>query len=364
LQEPFGPGPPPLRPGRADHRPVIELIPGPDGVRAQPEHRPRYALAITLFLLTVGCTITLGAHWALAVRTDAVSDLAPILGIPLLLPSTVARVWGDPALLAVGLEFALPALFILLCHELGHYIACRRYGLPSTLPYFLPLPAFFGTLGAFIRIKAPIRNKRELFDVGVAGPLAGFVALLPFLFYGIAASTPVPLPQAVSFEAANGWLPLPGRNLAFALVSRLFHGPLPPGYVLDLHPFALAAWFGLLATALNLLPLSQLDGGHILYAVFGRLQRRAAVPLWAAVGLLGLLWPGWFLWCFIVVLMGLRHPPVRDEAERLDRRRLVLAVVALAILVLSFLPVPLVEVPIHLDAPPPPAATQPAGQVA
>lgn len=332
-------------------------MPGPEGFQAPRRHRPRYGLALALLALTFVCTTTLGVHWALAIRTDSVSDLAP-LGLPLLTPATAARVWGDPALLTLGLQFSVPALFILLCHELGHYLACRRYRLPSTLPYFLPLPAVFGTLGAFIRIKAPIRNKRELFDVGVAGPLAGFVALVPFLLYGIAHSQPAPLPEVVSFERANGALPLPGWNLGIALVARLFHGPLPPGTTLDLHPFALAAWFGLLATALNLLPLGQLDGGHILYAVLGRLQRRAALPLWAGVGLMGLIWPGWLVWCVIVLLMGLRHPPVQDESARLGPVRLALAAAALVILILSFMPTPLTEIPIWID---PPGAALPAG---
>ena len=271
-------------------------------------------------------------------RTDVVTDLAPY-GFALLTPHLVAAVWGDPGLLRIGLTFSCTALFILLAHELGHYIACRRYGLPCTLPYFLPVPLTFGTFGAFIRIYAPIRSKRELFDVGVAGPIAGFVALLPFLFYGVAHSHPVRL-QDLSGQSGMV-LFAPGRSLVVELVARIFHGPLGPGVHLDLHPMALGAWLGLFATALNLLPLGQLDGGHILYSVVGRWQRWIAPPLWLALAGFGFYWPGWWVWCFIVFLLGLFHPPVRDERTPLDAKRRALALLALVIFVLSFMPLPL-----------------------
>jgi membrane-associated protease RseP (regulator of RpoE activity) len=261
---------------------------------------------------------------------------------PWITPEGVRTVWSDPALLRLGFSFSLPVLFILLVHELGHYLACRRYRLPATLPSFLPAPVGIGTFGAFIKILAPIRGKRELFDVGASGPFAGFLALLPFLFLGIARSRPVAL---ATVTAPPGFgLALPGRSLLFDLVTRLYHGPLPEGTVLDLHPFALAAWFGLLATAINLLPLGQLDGGHILYAATGRLQRRLALPLWALLSLASLVWPGWLLWSAVVLMMGLRHPPVRDEEEPLDGRRLALAAAALLLLVLCFMPVPLRQI--------------------
>src|SRR5262249_10525902 len=154
-------------------------------------------------------------------------------------------------------------------------------------------------------IRAPIRGKRELFDVGVAGPFAGFLALLPFLVYGVARSEPVPLRLAPGASML-----LPRQCLAMGLATRGLHGPLPAGVVLRLHPFALAAWFGLLATAINLLPLGQLDGGHILYAAAGRWQRRLALPLWLALALAGVLWGGWVLWCVVIFTMGLHHPPV------------------------------------------------------
>jgi membrane-associated protease RseP (regulator of RpoE activity) len=243
-----------------------------------------------------------------------------------------------------GLQFAAAVLAILLAHELGHFLAARRYRLATTPPFFLPAPVGLGTFGAFIRIRGPIRGKRELFDVGVAGPLAGFAVLAPLLVAGVARSQPVPLPEAVAAGAATGSVLVPGKCLAVELVARAVHGPLAPGTTLDFHPWALAAWFGLLATAINLLPLGQLDGGHLLYAVTGPLQRRLALPLWLALGLAGLWWTGWLVWCLIVLLMGLHHPPVRDERTPIGAGRTAVAVVALALFALAFMPVPLSEV--------------------
>ena len=319
---------------------IVEMRDGASFVPPPLHHTPRqWAVAVLLFVATVGTTTTLGAVWMLWMSATRTTDLWPYLT-----PSTLARVWTDPELLSLGLAFALPALGILLCHELGHYLACRHYRLPATLPHFLPLPLGLGTLGAFIRIRAPIRTKRELFDVGVAGPIAGFVALLPFLFLGVAWSEPVAIERATDTSVLHPVLLLPGDNLALALVGRLLHGPLGPDEILQLHPFAVAAWFGLLATALNLIPLGQLDGGHILYAAVGPLQRRLAFPLWLGLVAITFLWLGWIVWCVVTLLMGLHHPPVRDEAEPLDRGRRWLAWLALLILAASFLPVPIEEV--------------------
>lgn len=292
---------------------------------ARRPERPRYGLALLLLGLTFFTATSAGPAFLLWSRTDVMTDLDVLLTW-----NQIARVWSDPALLRLGLSYSVPALLILLAHELGHYIACVRYRLPATLPYFLPLPAMLGTLGAFIKIKAPLRSKKQLFDVGVAGPIAGFVMLVPFLLYGAAKSQPVVL------GAFQGGLLVPARCLALDLALWLFHGRLEPGMVVNYHPFALAAWFGLLATAINLIPLGQLDGGHILYAAAGRLQRRLALPLWLALGLAGIVWPGWLLWCAMTFLMGLYHPPVIDESAPLDGKRKVLAASALLMLVLSF----------------------------
>jgi len=325
------------RPESPFSHPLIELLPAPGegGVYAPAPAVPEprlYGRALLLFALTFLSATTLSPVMVLMSRTDVTTTLDPFLT-----QSVISAVWHSPELLKLGLAFAVPALFILLCHEMGHYIACRIYGIPCTPPFFLPVPLNFGTFGAFIRIKAPIYSKRQLFDVGVAGPIAGFVALIPFLLYGIAHSQPAPL----SVGGPAMVLLQPGRCLAIGLATRLFHGPLAPGTTLNLHPTALAAWLGLFATALNLLPLGQLDGGHILYAVTGRAQRRLALPLWLGLALLGYFWPGWLLWCLIVLVIGLYHPPVYDESEPLDGKRRALAWVALLLFVLCFIPVPL-----------------------
>lgn len=319
------------RPESPFSHPLIELVPAPGDVYAPAPARPErrlYGRAVLLFALTFLTTLTLSPVMVLMSRTATNLD-------PFLTPSTIAAVWRTPELLRIGLAFAIPALCILFCHEMGHYIACRIYRIPCTPPFFLPVPINFGTFGAFIRIKAPIYSKRQLFDVGVAGPIAGFVALVPFLLYGVAHSQPVPESTAHGMT-----LLVIGKSLALELATRLFHGPLAPGMTLNLHPTALAAWLGLFATALNLLPLGQLDGGHILYAVLGRGQRRIALPLWLGLALLGYYWPGWLLWCVIVLVIGLYHPPVYDESEPLDGKRRALALVALLLFVLCFMPVP------------------------
>lgn len=305
---------------------------GPWQAQALPREpqRTRWRLALFLFLLTFFTVTTLGpAFWGWT-RTDLTTDLLPFLGLGLVL-----RVWGDPELLRLGLSLSVPVMTILLAHELGHYIACRRYRLPSTVPYFLPTPFMLGTLGAFIRIKAPIRDRRELFDVGIAGPIAGFVALVPFLLYGVAHSQPAPMPEVL--RPGESVL-LPGRSLAIDLAARLFHGPLGDGMILNLHPFALAAWFGLLATSINLIPMGQLDGGHILYAVSRRWQRRLAPLAWIGLAVAGFYWQGWWVWCALTVLFRLYHPPLLDETTRIGRGRQVLAAFALLMLLLSFIP--------------------------
>jgi hypothetical protein len=247
--------------------------------------------------------------------------------------------FGWPFLVS-GLWYSLTILAILGAHEFGHYFACVYYRVNASLPFFLPLPiALTGTLGAFIRIRQPIRTKRQLFDIGIAGPLAGFAVAVPALFVGLAMSHVVPLPQAV-----DGMLSL-GEPLAFKAAAWLVWGSIADGYSLNMHPVAFAAWFGLLATALNLFPIGQLDGGHISYAVLG--PRSTQVTL-AAIGVAVVLTffsLSWLVWTVLMVVMlfafGANHPRTLDEEVPIDRTRLVLAFVALAVFVLSFTPSPI-----------------------
>jgi len=239
----------------------------------------------------------------------------------------------DPRMWRTGLSFSVPLLLILGVHELGHMLACRRYGLPATYPYFIPAPVGIGTFGAIIRIRAPITSRRALFDVGAAGPLAGLVVAIPVVVWGIAISR-------VTAPAAGEFLEF-GEPLLFRIVERIFFPATARGAELALSPTGMAGWFGLFVTALNLLPLAQLDGGHILYAVAGRHQRRVGMLLFVALAALSFFWLGWILWAVIVLVMGIAHPPTADPAERLDPGRRALAAVCLAVFVLCFTPVPI-----------------------
>jgi membrane-associated protease RseP (regulator of RpoE activity) len=244
-----------------------------------------------------------------------------------------------PGLIVHGLWYSGTILLILGAHEMGHYLACRYYQVDASLPFFIPMPIVLtGTLGAFIKIREPIPTKRMLFDIGIAGPLAGFAFAVPTLFLGIAMSPVVVVPpDLVGYHL--------GEPLLFRAAAWLTWGSVPDGYSLNLHPMAFAAWFGLLATALNLFPIGQLDGGHISYAVLGR--RSTTVTLCAVAGAIGLTYfsLSWLVWTALLVAMtlamGPRHPRTIDEDLPLDRTRVWLAVAALVVLVLCFTPNPI-----------------------
>jgi membrane-associated protease RseP (regulator of RpoE activity) len=307
----------------------VEII-GPDGVpvgvvRRQPPPPRRVWLHVLLFLLTfVTTTLVVGLSHVEIPELTSLAALRRALAMP--------KMWTS------GIAFSIPLLSILLAHEMGHYIACRRHRLDASLPYFLPIPLGIGTLGAFIKIRTPLANKRELFDVGAAGPLAGIVVALPLLVLGIALSQPVSeLPQS------GMWVF--GEPLLFKAVGRLLHPELRAGSDLLLHPTGFAAWFGLFATALNLLPFGQLDGGHVTYAMFGRRQRFWAWPLLLVLIALGFVWTGWWLWAVIALAMGVRHPRLPDEDAPLDPRRRRLAWLCIVIFLLCFTPEPITIVP-------------------
>lgn len=243
-----------------------------------------------------------------------------------------------PVLLS-GLWYSIPLLTILAAHEFGHYVFCRHHDVDATLPFFIPAPPFLltGTLGAVIRIKEAFPSTRALFDIGVAGPIAGFVVLVPFLYIGLLMSGVATFPK-------SGEIIFFGEPLLFKLLAWLQFGRLPAGQDIVLHPMGFAAWFGMLATALNLLPFGQLDGGHIMYALFRR--RSAAISLITLVAALGLTVRSWS-WLAMTVMMvamaflfGLRHPRVIQE-HNLDRGRVAVAALAVVIFVLCFTPVPM-----------------------
>jgi membrane-associated protease RseP (regulator of RpoE activity) len=253
---------------------------------------------------------------------------------------------GDPVTaLAGGLVFSIPLVAILLAHELGHYLMARRYQLSVSPPYFIPVPlwpSFIGTMGAFIRLRTLLNDRRQLFDVGVAGPIAGFVIALPVLWIGVRWSHPLP-----SLEGVSGMvLWVGGERLLLGdspvtLVTRLLvwgnHGPLA------VHPLALVGVIGMFVTMINLLPMAQLDGGHLLYATQPRWHQRVALLFWIAVLGLGYWWAGWYVWAGLVLVLSrgrLDHPTVLVPERPLPASRRWLAWVALVLFVLTFAPVP------------------------
>jgi membrane-associated protease RseP (regulator of RpoE activity) len=284
-------------------------------------------LHFLLFALTVVSTTMVGANQYAAFLDDFHGSRA--------LPMPV------PALILRGLWYSGTILAILGCHELGHYFACRYYDVDASLPFFIPVPFFLtGTMGAFIRIREPIPSKKMLFDIGIAGPIAGFVVAVPALFIGLAMSHVVRLPAS-----SSGILEL-GEPLLFKFASWLLWGAQPDGYSLNMHPMAFAAWFGMLATALNLFPIGQLDGGHVSYSVLGPRYSTYVTfaMLCVAVGL-AFFAASWIVWTGMIVLMlvlfGPRHPRVFDEETPLDVTRLWLAAFAVVMFVLCFTPAPI-----------------------
>jgi membrane-associated protease RseP (regulator of RpoE activity) len=246
--------------------------------------------------------------------------------------------WG---LLFQGFWYSGTLLAILGAHEMGHYLLCRRYNVDASLPYFIPMPPILfltGTLGAVIRIREPFPNRTVLFDIGVAGPIAGFVLLLPALFIGMTMSNVVPAPT-------EGSLFFLGEPLLFRLATRIVFGTIGDAYALNIHPMVFAAWFGMLATALNLLPFGQLDGGHITYATLGRWSTPISIATVATAVCMTFISISWMVMTLMMVAMlfafGPRHPRVIYEHEPLANGRIAVAVFALVMFVLCFTPVPI-----------------------
>lgn len=246
-------------------------------------------------------------------------------------------VWRHPAEFWTGFGFSLALMAILLAHELGHFLACRYYRLDSTLPLFLPAPTLIGTFGAFIKIKAPFHERREVFDIGIAGPLAGLALTVPLLWYGMAHAQVLTAAQVPLFQHQFlhfGWPPL------VAWFSAWLHPGVPLNRI-ALSPIARAAWLGLFVTMLNLIPGAQLDGGHILYALLPRLHRLVSWIAMLALCAAGwFYWPGWYFFAAFIAIMRVRHPFVPEVAP-LGRTRTALAILCLLVFVVTFVPMPL-----------------------
>jgi membrane-associated protease RseP (regulator of RpoE activity) len=291
----------------------------------------RIWLQLLLLLVTIATTTMAGAaHYAAFVsefdRQPVAFDLGSLVDIAWLLP---------------GLWYSVTLLAILGAHEMGHYVLCRRHDVDASLPYFLPMPPVVfltGTLGAVIKIREAFPNRRVLFDIGIAGPIAGFALLVPALFWGMTMSPIVPAPT-------EGTIYSLGEPLLFRWAMHLMFGAIQAGYTINMHPMVFAAWFGMLATALNLLPFGQLDGGHITYATLGPISAPISLVTVSGCVVMTFLSPSWMFMTVMMLVMlfvlGPGHPRVIYEYEPLGRGRIALAFFALLMLVLCFTPTPI-----------------------
>ena len=338
-----------------DYTPLFRIEDGQHVIKAVPgviNPRPSNPwINVGLFALTVLSAFYAGA--AYAYDGPAINSMLDVFLAPLL------RIY-------TGWPFAVALLSILLAHEFGHYLAARWHGAPVTLPYFLPLPlpGSFGTLGAVIAMKAPIRNRRVLLDIGIAGPLAGFIVAIPVLIIGLMQSQVELVPSSLQPGQALGF---EGNSVIYLLTKALVFGRLLPtpysygaggpllywlqyfftstppplgGEDVFLDQVAWAGWAGLLVTGLNLIPAGQFDGGHTLYVLLGkRVERLLPVILVALVGL-GFVWQGWWLWAALIYFLNRRHAELLDEITPLDGGRRLLAILTLLLFLLVITPVP------------------------
>jgi len=289
------------------------------------ETRPRYARGLLLAVPLFAATLLATTYAGYVMATSPLLDLWSL--------AALQRALADPSVLLAGLPFSLALMSILLAHEMGHHLACSWHGLDASPPYFLPGPTLVGTFGAFIRIRSPIPSRRILFDVGAAGPLAGFALACAYLVLGTWTVDPARL---------AGSVPAFGLPAVMRAVLELAHGPLPDQVFLPASPTLMAAWVGFFLTALNLLPVGQLDGGHVLHAAIGRHARPVGLAVFG--GVVALLfttgWPGWALWAVLLLFLGLKHPHVPDPRP-LTRGRLLLVLVCLVVLGVCFVPDPI-----------------------
>ena len=235
-----------------------------------------------------------------------------------------------------GLQYSCTLMAILSFHEFGHYFAAKKFGVDATLPFFIPFPSLIGTMGAVIKTRSPIPDRRALFYIGTMGPLPGFVVSLAAVIAGVCLSEVQPL---VPFE--EGSILSFGDSILFSFIIQQVHGNIAQGSDLFLHPVAFAGWIGFLLTALNLMPVGQLDGGHILYALIGDKQRYAGWLTLTALALLSFYWPGWIVWVVIILfLVMVGHPYIPDAVVELNRTEKITGWLCMIILVLTFIPVP------------------------
>jgi membrane-associated protease RseP (regulator of RpoE activity) len=269
-------------------------------------------LNLLLFVLTVISTVTVGAIH---------EGVHP---------------FNEPLMLYKGLPFSVALLTILLAHEFAHYFASRKHRVDATLPYFIPAPTLFGTFGAVIRMKSPITSKNALIDIGASGPIAGFAVSMAATIAGLYFSDIMPLPESGDFLTF-------GDSLLFRGLSLLILGPTPENSDVFLHPVAFAGWIGFFVTSINLIPVGQLDGGHILFALAGDRHSILSKILIGLMFVMGfLLWLGWIVWGVLLIIIGSKHPPIIYDDVPLDPQRKTIGWISLVIFIITFTPVPII----------------------
>jgi membrane-associated protease RseP (regulator of RpoE activity) len=278
--------------------------------------RPRVFVPALLFLVTVVTTVTAGAFY------EGVNPFT------------------DPGGLVKGIPFSASLLVILGTHELGHYFASRLHNVVATLPFFIPappIPPLIGTFGAVIRMKSPIATKKALVDIGAAGPLSGFVVAVFVVIWGLTLSE-----VAVKPLPGEGFGIGLGSSIIFNILTHITVGPIPEGFDIYLHSVAFAGWIGLFVTALNLFPMGQLDGGHVVYALVGPIHRKVSIVMVVGLSVLGIFtWPGWLVWAALVTIIGIWHPPIQNQDVPMDQFRRALSFTTLVVFVLTFTPMPI-----------------------
>ena len=316
---------PPTPSSTADYYRPMELV-------YVPRPKQRYWLHVLLLLLTIFTTLVVGARMQYNFQHNQPAfslndDTLPFFPLN--------WTFAQPSRLLLGVPFATTLMLILLAHELGHYLCCEYYGVYATLPFFIPAPTLIGTLGAFIRIRSPIRSRTALFDIGIAGPIAGFIVASVVLFFAL------PLSKALPAAATNSDIEL-GYPLIFRLAWHLLpssaHASAARGVYF--HPTAIAAWVGMFATSLNLLPGGQLDGGHIVFAIAPRAHKIISrLTILALIPMALFYWAGWLIWAVLLRISGMRHPMVAEWPQVAGARRW-LALFALLMLLLTLAPAP------------------------
>jgi len=297
--------------------------------------KQRYWLHIVLLLATIFTTLVVGARMEANFEHNQPAFSLNDDEVPLF---PLRWMWADPSRILLGVPFASTLMLILLAHEMGHYLCCRYYGVNATLPFFIPAPTLIGTLGAFIRIRSPIRSRAALFDIGIAGPIAGFVVAVTVLIFAL------PLSKVMSPGMAGSDI-----QLGYPLIFRLAWYVLPLGQLkastsalhsIYFHPTAIAAWVGMFATALNLLPGGQLDGGHIVFSLAPRAHKTVSrLTILALIPMALYFWAGWLIWAILLRISGMRHPMVAEWPGVTGVRRWI-AGFGLVMLILTLAPAP------------------------